>query len=491
MQAGFSAKDLALALPDKEVGDALSLRYIQDGTQNAAAGGEFKPNIDPQKKTFIYRAGKRPDFAEEEEEETWVQKLGNKHEDAAPISHNDEVVGDSRMERLRNRQSNRQAQEAEIIDEGDDSDEERERSRRRARAKARRAARDSDDDEQPQYVEGDIVPGDQIQEESEEEDDDAIAARRAAIREKLRARRQAEEEEDQDKDEMAIEEEGDEEKKEEAEDSDEWETDTDDESEEESKRPLFRPVFVSKAERDTVTERQAMEQKEIEAEEKRLLELEQRKLETRQMVADEIRRGDHEVSTANQDVDESNIAMPDDADVANEEDHDTEVEAWKLRELKRIKKAKEEREEYIEELAQTERRRNMTDEERRLDDIRIGKNAPKDKAEMKFMQKYYHKGAFYMDEDSIKDKGDVRLRVADGATLEDKFDRAALPKVMQVKKFGFAGRTKYTHLVDQDTTDRDSNWAQKGHARDKAESKMAGVHGDLDTAGRLRKRPKT
>lgn len=26
------------------------------------------------------------------------------------------------------------------------------------------------------------------------------------------------------------------------------------------------------------------------------------------------------------------------------------------------------------------------------------------------------------------------------ATLEDKFDRQALPKVMQVKKFGFAGR---------------------------------------------------
>ena len=34
-----------------------------------------------------------------------------------------------------------------------------------------------------------------------------------------------------------------------------------------------------------------------------------------------------------------------------------------------------------------------------------------------------------------------------------------LSQVMQVKNFGRSGRTKYTHLVDQDTTSFDSPWA--------------------------------
>jgi len=34
----------------------------------------------------------------------------------------------------------------------------------------------------------------------------------------------------------------------------------------------------------------------------------------------------------------------------------------------------------------------------------------------------------------------------------DKVDKTALPKPLQVKNFGLAGRTKYTHLQDQDTS---------------------------------------
>lgn len=69
------------------------------------------------------------------------------------------------------------------------------------------------------------------------------------------------------------------------------------------------------------------------------------------------------------------------------------------------------------------------------------------KGKYKFLQKYYHRGAFYLDKEDEVLKQDFSA-----PTLEDHFDKTILPKVMQVKNFGRCGRTKYTHLVDQDTT---------------------------------------
>ncbi|KAI5754160.1 hypothetical protein M8J77_006305 [Diaphorina citri] len=53
---------------------------------------------------------------------------------------------------------------------------------------------------------------------------------------------------------------------------------------------------------------------------------------------------------------------------------------------------------------------------------------------------------------------DILKRDFSSATLDDHFDKTVLPKVMQVKNFGRSGRTKYSHLVDQDTTQFDSPW---------------------------------
>ena len=112
------------------------------------------------------------------------------------------------------------------------------------------------------------------------------------------------------------------------------------------------------------------------------------------------------------------------------------------------------------EQAETDRRRNLTEDERLKEDKKSGKLNDKDKSEWKYLQKYHHKGAFYMDDSSIQEATDVRHREVSGATLEDKFDKEMMPSVMQVKNFGRAGRTKYTHLGDQDTSSRGDLWQQ-------------------------------
>lgn len=62
------------------------------------------------------------------------------------------------------------------------------------------------------------------------------------------------------------------------------------------------------------------------------------------------------------------------------------------------------------------------------------------KQSLKFMQKYWHKGAYYQtgaDDDFQHDRDDgtddVYKRDYSGPTGEDKFDKSILPKVMQVR----------------------------------------------------------
>ena len=78
---------------------------------------------------------------------------------------------------------------------------------------------------------------------------------------------------------------------------------------------------------------------------------------------------------------------------------------------------------------------------------------------------------------------DVRVRRADEPTGDDKFDRSVLPTVMQVKNFGRRGRTKYTHLTAEDTTQFDDYHKPDSSLARKFESKMAGVHGGVGGGG--------
>ena len=189
------------------------------------------------------------------------------------------------------------------------------------------------------------------------------------------------------------------------------------------------------------------------------------------MVEEQVRK---EMQTKDENDIESGILSV----LTDNEDEEAEYEMWKLRELRRIKRDREEREAEERERQEIERVRNMTEEERRAE----FKNNPKQvtnkapKGKYKFLQKYYHRGAFYLVSfkdispafdmsthvcffDLQEEENEVFKRDFAVPTLEDHFDKTVLPKVMQVKNFGRSGRTKYTHLVDQDTSQPDAPWA--------------------------------
>jgi len=227
-----------------------------------------------------------------------------------------------------------------------------------------------------------------------------------------------------------------------------------DESEEEEVEDL-RPVFIPKSQRITLLEQQAKLKEEEEKIERQKEYDELKREKTRVKLAESLRKLEEKQVEENQ-ID-SDVGNPDNDETFDEE---IEFEAWKVREITRLKRDMEEREVLIQEKEELMRRRNMTDEERMAEDRQLGKlktldEIKNEKSKWKFMQKYYHKGVFYMDDNSLRTDDDVRKKDYSAPTLEDHVDKEKLPEVMRVKNFGKRGRTKYTHLVDQDTTLQD------------------------------------
>ena len=73
-----------------------------------------------------------------------------------------------------------------------------------------------------------------------------------------------------------------------------------------------------------------------------------------------------------------------------------EFEAWRLRELNRIKRDKEEQLRRDQEREEIERRRALPEEQRLKEDLEHAQQSrdAKPKGKQKFLQKYWHKGAF-------------------------------------------------------------------------------------------------
>ncbi|KAG2611654.1 microfibrillar-associated protein 1-like [Panicum virgatum] len=155
--------------------------------------------------------------------------------------------------------------------------------------------------------------------------------------------------------------------------------------EEETCIAVVKPVFVAKQRRETVVER---------AEERRVLEelvrrrMEERKVKTRRIVVEVIIKEEHLEKTQNEEP-TADIDTDDNTDEAKE------YEAWKNREIERIRKDRDARLTK----GEAEKVRNVTGEKRMECEAGNPKPVPlaKRKKMMKFMQRYHHRGAFFQE----------------------------------------------------------------------------------------------
>uniref|UniRef100_A0A5K3FMM5 MFAP1 domain-containing protein n=1 Tax=Mesocestoides corti TaxID=53468 RepID=A0A5K3FMM5_MESCO len=408
-------------------------------------------------KVHRYIAGKRPDFAsdseqsgesefEDENDERQKRRraaeLEQQRESISVIEQEPtaEELNDPRFRRLMLLKQARDAEEKEAMA-GSENDEELED--RVLRHKRYRGGEDGDLDEHAGSEE----------DNDEDMDEDELARRRELIRLRAQKRREEEEREAGRRDDH-LDAYPDEEAAAAADDEEEDEEEDEEytSSEDEVGAPKLKPVFVRKQERVTLQAKQRADQiaKEAEEETKRLAD--ERRRDTLKLLEAEIRR---EAEEARAMKDELEALDSDDA-AGDPQKEQEEYELWKVRELKRIRRDRETREAIERERAEVERVRNMTDAERQAEFRKNPKEVTNKavKGKYKFLQKYFHRGAFFVQTDEDK----LYQRDFSKPTLEDHFDKTKLPPVLRVKNFGRAGRTKYTHLVDQDTTAFDAAW---------------------------------
>ncbi|KAK3685130.1 splicing factor, Prp19-binding domain-containing protein [Podospora appendiculata] len=171
----------------------------------------------------------------------------------------------------------------------------------------------------------------------------------------------------------------------------------------------------------------------------------------------------------------------DEVDDTDDVDPAGEYAAWKLREMLRIRRERAAIEAKEAELAEIERRRALTDEERRAEDdahLAAQRDEKDARGKMGYMQKYFHKGAFYRDESKALG---LDARDLMGARFADDVrNRELLPKSLQLRdmtKVGKKGATRYRDLKSEDT----GQWGRLDDGRPR--------RGDFDRFGDERFQP--
>lgn len=210
-------------------------------------------------------------------------------------------------------------------------------------------------------------------------------------------------------------------------------------------KPLFKPVFVPKQQRVTETETVVREAEEEALQAELHRQAERRKEETQRLIAEAMTQEAQDVQSDSEVVSDSD----DPGDPA-------EYKQWKLREVKRVIRETSERSARAKELAEVERRRNLTDWERSEENKRLGtdETVKPERMPMRYMQKWAHAGAFFQDRDDEGKLEPIFMRDVN-APVEGDFDKSVLPEALQKRRgnFGVKGQSKWTHLTAEDTTD--------------------------------------
>jgi len=220
-------------------------------------------------------------------------------------------------------------------------------------------------------------------------------------------------------------------------------------SEDEAPKKLLRPTFIKKEKREATaaTETQDEDQKWAEEEARR-------KEKADAMIQEQLEKDAATRAAGKKDWDDDDVQEVDIVDDTDGLDPETERAAWKLRELKRVKRERDAIEAAEKEREEIERRRNLSIEDREAEDKEFldgQKEERKGKGKMDYMQKYFHKGAFFQDDAKAEglDRRDIM-----GSRFEDASNREILPQYMQVRdmtKLGRKGGTKYKDLMSEDT----------------------------------------
>ncbi|PCH08443.1 Hypothetical protein PENO1_005330 [Penicillium occitanis (nom. inval.)] len=251
------------------------------------------------------------------------------------------------------------------------------------------------------------------------------------------------------------------ESEEEEEESEEEESEEEESSEDEApKRVLLRPTFIKKDKRKANEENggqpalaTGVADTAAEAEARRA----QRQEKADFLVSDQLEKEAMARLAGKKAWDEDeNVAAEEEAlDDRDGLDPEAEYAAWKLRELKRIKRQREAIEEAEKEREEIERRRALAPEEREREDQEFIQKQKEEKeagrGQTGFMQRYFHKGAFFRDD--LEREGLDKRNIM-GARFADETNREVLPEYMQIRdmtKLGRKGRTRYKDLRSEDT----------------------------------------